>query len=170
MDLTKGTVTVRTDVAGSAARVGHRLTIGVDDWSAAVRMVRGKPAAVEFRAALDSLQVLSGAGGVTPLTVVDKQVIRRNAAKTLQVDEYPEVTFESEEVVVDGQRIDVAGALTIHGVTMGLDATLTLDAGRVAASIPVRQTDFGLKPYSLLMGQLKVADEVVVDLDVEVPT
>jgi len=169
MDLTAGNVTVRTDVAGSAARVGHRLTIGVDDWSATVDMVRGKPKAVSFRAALGSLQVRSGSGGVTPLTAVDKQVIKRNATKTLQVGEYPEVTFGSETVTVDGSRVDVSGALTIHGVTLDLDATLTLDGTRVTGSIPVRQTDFGIVPYSLMLGQLKVADEVVVDLDLELP-
>lgn len=168
MELRDGTVTIGTDVAGSAARMGHRLRIAVQDWSASVTLVRKKPTAVVFRAALDSLSVISGSGAVTPLTVVDKQLIKRNAAKTLDTDDYPEVGFESSAIVVTGDQITVDGELTIHGVAAPLTATLTFAQGRATASIPIRQTDFGIKPYSLMLGQLKVADEVVVDLDIEV--
>ena len=58
-------MTIHTDVAGSASRMGHRLVIAVDDWSASVEMRAKKPVAVQFRAALDSLRVESGSGGIT---------------------------------------------------------------------------------------------------------
>lgn len=161
-------MSIRTDVAGSAARMGHRLVIGVDDWSAVVTMVGKKPTAVTFRASLGSLRVISGSGGVTPLTVVDKQVIRRNAAKTLDTSRYPEVAFTSTSLVMSGDEVEVEGELTIHGVTRPIHATVTIAGNRATASIPVVQSDFGIKGYSLMLGQLKVADEVSVDLDVEV--
>ncbi|MGB6246214.1 MAG: YceI family protein, partial [Gordonia sp. (in: high G+C Gram-positive bacteria)] len=43
---------------------------------------------------------------------------------------------------------------------------VTGDDGRtqIAGESTVRQTDFGVKQYSLMMGALKVADEVVVEL------
>lgn len=169
MDLSSGTVTIRTAVEGSAARMGHRLVIRVDDWSATVTMTRKKPAAVSFRAALGSLRVESGSGGVTPLSPVDRQVILRNAAKTLESKRYPEVTFQSNALSVSDGTVEVAGDLTIHGVTRSLEAVLEIAAGRATASIPVRQSDFGVKPYSLMLGQLRVGDEVIVDLDIEVP-
>ncbi len=165
MDLIAGTVRIRTGVAGSAARMGHRLVIAVDDWSATVDLRRGKPTAVRFRASLRSLRVESGRGGITPLTPVDKQVIGRNAAKVLDTEHHPEVTFSGE--VTGGY--EVSGDLTIHGVTQPLTATVEVAEGRARASIPVRQTDFGVKPYSLMLGQLKVEDEVIVHLDVELP-
>lgn len=169
MEIDSGTVTIHTDVAGSASRMGHRLVIAVDDWSASVELRAKKPVAVQFRAALDSLRVESGSGGITPLTPVDRQVIVRNATKTLDVKRHPEVTFRSSEMATAAGRVDVVGELTIHGVTQPLTATLALADGRVTASIPVRQTDFEVKPYSLMFGQLKVADEVVVELDVQIP-
>jgi polyisoprenoid-binding protein YceI len=169
VEIDSGTVTIHTDVAGSASRMGHRLVIAVDDWSASVQMRAKGPVAVQFRAALDSLRVESGSGGITPLTPVDKQVIVRNATKTLDVKRHPEVTFHSTEMLASTDRIDVVGELTIHGVTRPLTATLALADGRATASLPVRQTDFEVKPYSLMFGQLKVADEVVVELDVEIP-
>ena len=169
MEIDSGTVTIHTDVAGSASRMGHRLVIAVDDWSASVEMRAKKPVAVQFRAALDSLRVESGSGGITPLTPVDRQVIVRNATKTLDVKRHPEVTFRSSEMATAAGRVDVVGELTIHGVTQPLTATLALADDRATASIPVRQTDFEVKPYSLMFGQLKVADEVVVELDVQIP-
>jgi len=166
VELTCGTVTVRTGVAGSASRAGHRLQLRFPDWSGTVRMLDGHPQAVTLRVGLPSLEVVSGAGGVTPLTPVDKQLIKRNAAKTLDADRFPDVTFESTSV--DGQT--VTGELTIHGTTCEIVAEINVADGRATASIPVRQTDFGIKPYSLMLGQLKVADEVAVELDIEVPT
>jgi polyisoprenoid-binding protein YceI len=170
MELRSGTLTIHTDVAGSAARMGHRLAIAVKDWSVTVTTADDDdPVAVEFRADLPSMRVESGSGGLTPLTPVDKQVVVRNAAKTLDSKKYPDVTFRSAAVARDGDVVHVEGDLTIHGVTQRLAAQVALEDGRARASVPVRQTDFGIKPYSLMLGQLKVADEVVVTLDVELP-
>jgi polyisoprenoid-binding protein YceI len=170
VELTAGTVAIRTDVTGSAARMGHRLVIEVQQWAIEVEMAGDTPAAVTFRANLPSLRVVSGSGGLTPLTPVDKQVILRNAGKTLDSKNHPEVTFVSESVEVTGDRVALRGALTIHGVTQPLTAEVAVDQGLATASIPVRQSDFGVKAYSLMLGQLKVADEVVVTLEVELPT
>lgn len=164
-----GSVKVRTGVAGSASRMGHRLVLDVQDWSAEVEMDGGKPVAVQFSARLGSLIVESGSGGITPLTVVDRQVIRRNAAKVLDAGTYPEVTFTSTSLKVGKKGIDVSGELTIHNVTQQLDAHLDIADGRATASIPVVQTDFDIKPYSAMLGQLKVQDEVTVDLDIALP-
>lgn len=164
-ELTDGTITVRTGVEGSASRAGHRLTLRFPDWAGTVQMTGGQAVSVTVRVGLASLEVLSGTGGVTPLTPVDKQVIKRNAAKTLDVAQFPDVTFSSTQIV-DQQ---VTGDLTIHGTTRPITASIEVRHGRATASIPVRQKDFGVKPYSLMFGQLRVADEVIVDLDIEVP-
>ncbi len=160
---------VRTGVAGSASRMGHRLVLNVTDWSAHVEVTDGQPTALAFRAALDSLQVESGTGGVTPLTVVDKQVIHRNANKALDVGNHPEVTFEATGIDMTEGTIDIAGELTIHAVSVGLDTTLTIVDGRARGSVTVTQTDFGIKPYSAMLGQLKVSDDVTVELDIALP-
>lgn len=165
----QGTVHVRTGVAGSAARMGHRLLLNVTEWSADVTVEQGSPTALTFRASLDSLKVESGSGGVTPLTIVDKQVIQRNASKSLDVQTYPEAVFVCDHIVMTDGTIDVAGELTIHGVSEALDTTLSIVDGRATASIAVTQSDFGIKPYSAMLGQLKVSDEVTVELDIAMP-
>ena len=42
--------------------------------------------------------------------------------------------------------------------------------GRLTGSARFRQTDFRMKPYSALFGTLKVADEIEVAVDVQIPT
>ena len=37
--------------------------------------------------------------------------------------------------------------------------------GRLAGSATLKQSDWGIKPYSALFGTLKVADEVTVSID-----
>ncbi len=149
--------------------MGHRLVLLVTDWSAHVEVDGGQPTALSFTADLDSMQVESGSGGVTPLTVVDKQVIHRNANKALDVGKYPTVEFRASEIVMTEGTIDIAGDLTIHGVTEPLDTTLTIAEGRATASITLTQSDFGIKPYSAMLGQLKVSDDVTVELDIALP-
>jgi hypothetical protein len=43
------------------------------------------------------------------------------------------------------------------------------DDGAMTAAAVVRQTDFGMKPYSALFGALKVANEVRVSLAATLP-
>ena len=169
VELTSGTVLLHTDVTGPAARMGHRLVIGVQEWSASVSVRRRVPVAVSFRAELDSLQVASGAGGLTPLTPVDKQLILRNAARTLDSRGHPQASFVSESVEAMPEGYRVGGRLTIRGVSQSLVADVTVSEGRARTTVPVRQSDFGIKPYSHMLGQLKVVDEVIVAVDVAVP-
>ena len=116
--------------------------------------------------AREGLEVLRGEGGIKALSGPEKAVVRSNALRALGAERYPQIRFatESIEQVHDGYRL--AGMLHIHGMTRRrmIDVN-TQDVGhswRVSAQARVRQTDFGVKPYSLLMGAVKVADEVTV--------
>lgn len=51
--------------------------------------------------------------------------------------------------------------------TMDLTVEHLDDSVRVSAQDSLRQSDFGIKPYSMMMGALKVADEVRVCFDAE---
>ena len=56
------------------------------------------------------------------------------------------------------------GTVEIHGTsrpqTVDLAVEESGDVWVMSASVPVLQTQFGVKPYSLFVGSLKVADEV----------
>jgi polyisoprenoid-binding protein YceI len=69
-----------------------------------------------------------------------------------------------------GGRLDVEGELDLLGsrrpIAFALNATAD---GRITGSAVVRQTNWGIKPYSALFGTLKVADDVEVRIDAQLP-
>ena len=169
-----GRLTVATDVEGAAARVGHRLLIGFGSWKARVDFRDGDPVRAALDVDLDSFEVLSGEGGVTPLTALDRSVIKRNALKTLQADAYPTIRFTAADFDVSAGRVRMGGDVQIHGqvraVRIDVDVSARGPRTTISGSVRIRQSDFGVKPYSLMLGQLRVADEVVVALEADFPS
>ena len=70
---------------------------------------------------------------------------------------------------LDGDTLAVAGDLTLLGTTRPLAFELALVDGRVTGAAVVKQTEWGMKPYTALFGTLKVADEVRVEIDAGLP-
>jgi polyisoprenoid-binding protein YceI len=167
-----GSLTLHTGVAGSAARMGHSLIIVVDDWSATVTLARDTPRSVRLTADLTSLRVESGSGGIKPLSDGDREAIRANAMRTLYADQHPRVTFESSSIRGQVVGLAVEGTLCVAGNSRPLAATVELDRAdsqvNARCSVGLIQSEFGVTPYSAMLGQLRVADEVRVDLDVTV--
>ena len=56
----------------------------------------------------------------------------------------------------------VTGELELAGRRAPITFELSLNGEQLSGSAIVRQTDFGMKPYSALFGTLKVLDEVQV--------
>ena len=66
----------------------------------------------------------------------------------------------------DGGRLRVEGALLMAGSTEPLTVNLSVkDGGAISGTIPLRQSDWGIKPYRGLMGALKVRDEIEVVIE-----
>lgn len=168
----QGSLTVHTGVAGRAAKAGHALTIGVTDWSATAAFEGPHPVALSLRAALGSLEIISGEGGLKPLSDKDKRTVKSTALDVLSAAAHPEATFVSRSVTARPDGYTVAGDLVLAGVGAAVvvelrvsraDGIATLDA-----LVPVRHTQFGLKPYTGLMGTLRVRDDVEVRLSATV--
>ena len=69
-----------------------------------------------------------------------------------------------------GGPLVVEGDLTIAGSTRPVTARLNVDtAGRVSGTIPVTQSQWGIKPYRGLMGALKVRDDLEIVIDARLP-
>lgn len=167
-----GSLVLRTTRQGLATKVGHDLTIEVTNWSGTVT-VGADPAGsgIDVTAETSSLRVVHGAGGVKPLSDRDKQEIRTNAAKVLGADRTPTARFvtTSAQLGADGSGT-VTGTLTLCDVSRDLTLTVTpLGDGKFRATGTVVQTDHGIKPYTALLGALKLADAVTVEAEVTLP-
>ncbi len=162
-----GTLSVLTGRSGAAAKAGHDLLIDVTSWQATLE--GGEEAAqstVALHADARSLRVREGTGGMQSLGDDDKAGIRRTIDDEVLKGEA--IEFRSTEVqsAADGGRISVRGELQLAGNTRPIEFDLRVSPeGRLNASAVLKQSDWGIKPYSALFGALKVADEVEVVLD-----
>lgn len=165
-----GTVQVRTYREGMAQKIGHDLVIEVGQWEATVEVGEdGSPSAVGLEADPRSLQVREGLHGVKPLSDKDRAEIRK------QIDEKilgrQPIVFRSSAVERSDGQLSVRGELTMAGTTRPASFELELATdGRVSGTLPITQSEWGIKPYRGLMGALKVRDTVEVALDVRLPS
>jgi YceI-like domain len=153
-----GRLIVRTGKAGAVAKAGHNLVIEVTKWSATL----GDDAA-ELIADATSMRVVSGSGGLSPLGPDEKAGIAQTIDEEVLMG--TPIAFRSTSVTRAGDRIDVAGELELSGATRPLTFALTDDVGHITGSAQLKQTDWGMKPYSALFGTLKVADVVEIAID-----
>lgn len=84
------------------------------------------------------------------------------AGEILEARRHPEVRFESSRV--DG--LTVEGTLTIKGHARPLRVTARREGGRLVCEVALNQPEFGIKPYSAMLGTLKIKPDVRVRLEV----
>lgn len=164
-----GELLLRTGVTGSASRMGHRLTIVMRSWHATVEWDGELPSAIEMTVDLDSLDVLRGEGGMTPLTGAEKILIRSNALKTLRAKKFPQARFRSTSIERSGSVVRLVGVLDLAGRSVEQTVEVEVSDDSLLGATSVRHSDVGIKQYSMLMGAMKVADEVAVSLAVTRP-
>jgi polyisoprenoid-binding protein YceI len=166
LDQSDGQLLIRTGVQGRAARMGHRLTIAVHTWQASITWAGDEPAEVALTAEVNSLDVLSGEGGVTPLSGPEKVVARSNALRVLNAKRFARITFESSDIEKTARGYRLTGTVRIRGTarahTVDVKVAQRDGAWHMSSRTEVCHSDFGIKPYSMLMGAMKVADAVTV--------
>ncbi len=163
-----GTLSVRTKKAGAASKAGHNLLIEVTAWSATLDA--GEQTTVELSADSRSLKVVEGSGGITALGDDDKAGISKTINE--EVLKGAPIEFRSTSVHSAGSdRLSVSGELELAGRRHPVSFELTSSPdGQLAGAATVKQSDWGMKPYSALFGTLKVVDEVTVELTARLPS
>lgn len=166
-----GRVLVKTGREGLAARAGHDLTIEITQWSARVTVPDGgdlAAAAVTAQLDLGSLTVREGSGGAKPLTDKDRRDIQAQARKIL--GDPAQAGFASAQVIPAVGAVpngEVEGTLTMHGTTRPLRLQVTSpEPGKFRGGATIRQTDFGITPYTGFFGALKLKNEVTIEFEV----
>jgi polyisoprenoid-binding protein YceI len=163
-----GRVLVKTGRAGLAARAGHDLTIEITRWSARVTIPDDGVAAARVTAELDlgSLAVREGTGGAKPLTDKDRRDIAGTARKILGEGR---ASFTSAKVIpAAGSGGAIEGTLTLNGKTQPVRVQVTSPApGRYRGGATIKQTDFGITPYTGFFGALKLRDEIGVEVEAD---
>src|SRR5687768_17302110 len=140
------TLHVKTYREGVAAKVGHDLVIEVTRWEGTLE-VPDDPAGtrVELTADPRSFAVREGVRGVKPLSDKDRDEILKNVDE--KVLHGQPIAFRSSAVRAEGDRLAVDGELTMGGSTRPISTTFDVEGGRVRGTIPLTQSEWGIKPY-----------------------
>ncbi len=165
-----GKVLVNVYKDGVAAKMGHDLTLVATSWSGKADINPDDPGSSSVQVSVDasSLEILEGKGGAKPLSESYKKDIKKNINdKCLNTGKFGQITFESSGV----SGTALKGDLTINGQSRPVTLNLTVDDnGRVTATTSFQQSQFGIKPFSAMLGALKVKDSVDVTIDLQLPT
>ena len=120
----------------------------------------------------------------TSLEVLDKNPSEEDKKKifnsmhneVLESAKHPKIAFKSVSVNDVKQTGDgaysfvVNGDLTLRGVTkriaVPVAATITPQQLRATGKYTLKQSDYGIKPYSAAGGTVKVKDEIVVNFNI----
>ena len=162
-------LTVRTSRSGAAAKAGHDLLIEASAWCGTLELDAGAGGgSVVVKVDPASLRVLEGTGGITALGDDDKAKIVRTI--TEQVLKDTPIEYRSSELRAAGEVCHVQGELTLNGRAMPLafDLRVTAD-GHLSAGVVVKQSTWGVKPYSGLLGALKVDDDLLIEVEGRLP-
>jgi len=181
LDPARSQVRILAFRAGPAARFGHNHVLTSPAFQGFVHMPPGgaAPARMDLVFRLDALAIdeasQRAALGAGFAGVVDEEAKRGTrehmlGEDNLQAERFPFVTVHS--VAISGEAPVLAARVLVglHGVERectlpvrveGLPGTL-----RARGSLVLRQSDFGVKPYSAFGGLISVADEVVVEFEV----
>lgn len=105
-----------------------------------------------------------------------KKIYKSMHEEVLESAKYPKITFKSVSVSdlkqTGGENYTfmLNGDLTLHGVTkrIAVPVVLTINAQQLRAvgKYALKQTDYGIKPYSAARGTIKVKNEVVINFNI----
>jgi hypothetical protein len=91
--------------------------------------------------------------------------------KALRMKDHPRIAFQLDSYTIDGTEAVLDGTLSMAGQSnpVRIAATVAEEASgvvRVKAVHPIRMTHWGINPPSLMLGTMKVHDEVKIHFDV----
>lgn len=153
-------------------------TSSVRDWTCTAGLIEADVVTTSETAVND---VVSGTKAVStvevrvPATRLDcrNKQMNQHMFKALKTTAHPGITYRVDSYTLakaaSGVEATLVGALTLGGVEKPLTvvAAAKEEAGmlRVKGTRTITMTDFALKPPTLMMGTLKVGDEVTVGFD-----
>jgi len=87
--------------------------------------------------------------------------------EVLDTQRYPDIAFVSTAIEpVNADRWQVTGDLTIHGETRQTRLVVTRQDGTYRGTVVLKQSNFGIRPISIVGGTVKVKDELKVEFEI----
>lgn len=181
LDPAKSTVRLYVFRAGAAGqKAGHNHVFGIPKFEGKVYVPDGPPAGAKFdlRVRLEDLVVDDPAwraetgdtfaGERSPEDIAGT-LKNMKGPKGLDAAQFPDVRLTSLTVQGDWPILVADVAVTLHGKTRTQPVMLTVkrapDRLDVGGTLVLKQSDFGVEPFSILGGLLAVQDVVAIRFD-----
>jgi len=163
---------------GRAPSLGHNHVLTAPEFSGYFFLPANGPAGAQFdlefaldRLALDDPQLRKQLGAPFSAELTPGDIANTRAhmlgEDNLQAERYPYVRIHGLTVTGEGNHFAVSAAVELHGQSRVMTLPLVVEGlpGQVRASgsFVLRQSDFGVHPYSALGGFIAVQDEVWVE-------
>lgn len=153
--------------AGSAARLGHNHVLRAGDlrldWPAAGPVLRFRLDALEVDP--PALRARLGPAFASAVDDVARDGTRANLLRALEAAAHPEVTVRTVQQLGEGSRRAVEVEVSLHGVVRRQWMVVQVEGRRAQGEVVIRQSDFGLQPFTVLGGLLAVQDALVVQFE-----
>jgi polyisoprenoid-binding protein YceI len=158
--------TVQAFATGLLSSFGHNPRIGIRDFDGEIECDPDTYENARLRLSLRtrSMDILD------EMKRDDREKLEQEMyVKVLEVDRFPTAAFESKEITVqklghDLPMAHVQGELQFHGATHGhgFDARVTRMGAmlRISGQFPLKQSDYGITPFSFAGGALRLKDEL----------
>jgi polyisoprenoid-binding protein YceI len=173
IDASQSSFFVQVFATGLLSAFGHNPKIAVRDFRGDVFFATGNDPLARARLSIhvraDSLEC------VDDISAKDREDIhRRIRDEVLETDSFPEIAYECSRVSASrgGDRFWAAltGALTLHGVTIGLPISAFVSMKdntlRASGEFTLRQSDYGIATVTAAAGTIRVKDEVKCSYDI----
>jgi polyisoprenoid-binding protein YceI len=163
--------TVFTYKEGLLSPIAHDLKIAVTRFTVTVTPDGDSAFALqaEFDASSPRVRTAMRDGLEAPqlLSESDRRKIEHNiVSEVLAAASYPKIGFTG--LVRRGEEahapLPIVGKLTLHGRTRELVTSARQVADRFVAEVTLHQPDYGIKPYSALLGTLRIRPDLTVRL------
>lgn len=157
------TFTVQAFAEGLFSAFGHDPVIAIRDFQGEARFVPGSFEGASLTVSVNpqSLAVTNSEKEKDRL-----EIERTMREQVLEVGKYPEIVFRSTNIsasrMAEGRyRARIIGDLTLHGVTqknlwISAEAAVADDRLRAQGTFSLKQSDFGIKPFSAVGGTIKL--------------
>ena len=170
-DQSSGECLVFTFKEGLLSPVAHDLKIGVRRFEVTVSEDGPSVEAIFDPASLETICAMrDGTPSASTLSRKDKKKVDDSIrSDVLRPRKHREIRFASTSIERSGDTYVVDGKLTLGGRTRQVTATVSRDGSRLATEVTIHQPDYGIKPFTALLGTMKVKADVKVHLSIPAP-
>lgn len=157
---------------GALSALAHDLELKVSRLTVELEPAGDASYKLVARLAADSLVVLHAMKDGRPtaqLSASDRRKIEKTiTGEVLDVRRHPEIRYEAT-ATANQDGFTLTGELTLQGRRRPLVITARLHDGHLRAEVTLHQPDFGIQPYSALLGTLKLRPDVKVRISLPWP-